>query len=123
MFADPTVLKIGPTVSDTGGTSTNFARIRTDGYSSEYMSADGVYKWTLRHTLGARTRSELRLAMGKTYTDPSTGLVVPVSSAAYFVLNRPLAGFTNTELANITATLASFIGNGPNMTKVLALES
>nr|APG77276.1 hypothetical protein [Wenzhou levi-like virus 2] len=123
MFADPTSQALGPTVSSTGGTATSYARIRTDGYSSEYSTADRAYELAIKHNLGSRLRSEIRFTKNSTYTDPTTGLVVPVSATVYAVINRPQAGFTTTDIKAIVNSLSAFLGVTANQDKILALES
>jgi len=123
MFADPTSIAIGATVSSTGGTATSLARIRTDGYSSEYRTSDGTNDFAVKHQLGSRYRSEVRLNKNATYTDPSTGLVVPVSASVYLVVNRPTAGFSNSDIKGLINGITAFLGTTANQDKILALES
>lgn len=123
MFADPTSLSVGATVSSTGGTATSFARIRTDGYSSEYRTSDGAYDFAIKHSLGSRLRSEVRVTKNSTYTDPSTGLVVPVNMTVYAVVNKPQAGFSNADIKGVINALSAFLGVSANQDKILAFES
>lgn len=123
MFADPTSLAIGAAVSSTGGTATSMARIRTDGYASDYRSSDGLQNFAIKHVLGNRYRSEIRVDKNSTYTDATTGLVVPVSASVYAVINRPTAGFTNADIKGILNALAAFLGTTANQDKILAFES
>lgn len=123
MFADPISISVGQTNTLSGGTAKSLARIRTDGYASEYQTSDGLYGAKITHTRGNRTRSEARLDFYTTYTDPSTGLTKTVSASAYVVLNRPSAGFTNTQLTDILTGVCGYMSQSANMTKFLALES
>lgn len=123
MFSDPTSVALGATVSSTGGTATSFPRIRTDGYSSEYQSADSVYKMKVTHTRGARIRSEMRIDIVGTYTNPATGLAEEVTSAVYLVINRPLAGFTTTQIKSVLNGLLAYYAPSATQDKILALES
>lgn len=123
MFSDPTSISVGQTVTPSGGTAKSLARIRTDGYASEYATSDGLYGLKITHTRGSRTRSEARLDFYTQYTDPSTGLEKTVSASAYVVLNRPQAGFTNTQLTEILQGICGWLGVSANITKFLALES
>lgn len=123
MFADPSSVTLGVVLTPSGGTAKSVPRIRTDGYSSEYMSSDGLYGLKVTHSRGSRVRSEARVDFYTTYTDPTTGLAKNVSASAYVVLNRPIAGFTNTQLKDILFAVCGFAGNTTNADKLLALES
>jgi hypothetical protein len=123
MFADPTSATLSVVLTPSGGTTKSLPKIRTDGYSSEYLSADGLYGMKITHTRGSRIRSEIRIDSNTTYTDPSTGLAKAISASAYVVLNRPLAGFTNTQLKEILFAVCGFSGVAANADKIIALES
>lgn len=123
MFADPTSISVGQTNTLSGGTAKSLARIRTDGYMSEYMTSDGLYGFKITHERKSRYRSEARLDFFTTYVDPSTGLSKTVSASAYVVLNRPQAGFTNTQLSEILTGVCGWASQSSNITKLLALES
>jgi len=123
MFADPTSVTIGATITPSGGTATSLSRIRTDGYASEYRSADGLTGGAIKHQLGKRYRSEVRFDKNATYVDPTTGLTIPVSTSVYAVINRPTAGFTNTDIKNLILGLAAYLGVTANLDKILAFES
>lgn len=123
MFSDPTSISVGQTATLSGGTAKSLAKIRTDGYASEYQTSDGLYGLKITHTRGSRTRSEARLDFFTTYTDPSTGLTDTVSASAYVVLNRPKAGFTSTQLSDIMKGVAGWAAQQTNIDKLLGLES
>jgi len=123
MFADPISISVGQTNAISGGTAKSMARIRSDGYASEYSTSDGLYTAKVTHQRGARTRSEARIDFFTPYTDPSTGLTKTVSATAYVVLNRPTAGFTNTNLTDLLTGICGYMSQSANMTKFLALES
>lgn len=123
MFADPTSITLGATNTPSGGTATSLARVRTDGYASDYRAADGLTSAAIKHQLGSRYRSEVRIDKNSTYTDPTTGLVVPVSASVYAVINRPPAGFTNADIKSIVSGLVAFLGATANQDKILAFES
>lgn len=123
-FADPTAVLIGATVTPSGGTSTSLAVVdRSAPYTGKYSSSDGLTQMRVTHSLGSRKRSEVRLDLYSTYTDPSTGLAKDITASAYLVINRPNAGFTNTQLKSIIAGICGFMGVVGNQDKVLALES
>lgn len=123
MFADPTSISVGQANAISGGTAKSMARIRSDGYAAEYSTSDGLYTFKITHNRGKRTRSEARLDFFTPYTDPSTGLTNTVSATAYVVLNRPIAGFTSSQLTDIITGVCGFMSQSAQMTKFLALES
>ncbi len=123
MFSDPTSATLSVVLAPSGGTAKSMPRIRTDGYMSEYLSADGLYGMKITHTRGSRVRSEVRIDSNTTYTDPVTGLAKPISASAYVVLNRPLTGFTASQLKEILFAVCGFAGVTANADKILALES
>lgn len=123
-FADPTAIAVGATVSSTGGTSTSLAVVdRSAPYQGKYSTSDGLQEMKITHNKGSRTRSEVRLDLYTTYTDPSTGLVSLVSTACYMVLNRPIAGFSNAQLQGQINALCALMGASANQLKFLGLES
>jgi hypothetical protein len=123
MFSDPTSITDGVVLAPSGGTAKSCARIRTDGYASEYATSDGLYKLKITHTRGSRTRTEVRGDIVSTYTDPNTGLASEITTSAYVVINRPLAGFTNTQIKGVLFAICGFAGVTANADKLLALES
>lgn len=123
MLTDPMSVTLGVTLAPSGGTAKSLPRIRTDGYASEYQSSDGLYTLKVTHTRGSRLRSEFRLDFLTTYVDPTTGLTKYVSASAYVVINRPPAGFTNTQLKDILFAACGWAGVTANADKILALES
>lgn len=123
-FSDPTSIAIGATVSSTGGTATSLPNVdRAKPKTGEYSSADGLTKLRISHTEGSRKRSEFRVDLMSTYTDPSTGLARDISASTYLVVNRPNAGFTNTQLKGVMSAVCAFLGNATNQDKFLGLES
>lgn len=123
-FSDPTTVLIGATVAQSAGTSTALAAVdRSAPYSGVYQTADTLTKLSISHVKGSRTRSTFRLDSYTTYTDPTTGLTSTVSHAAYIVLNRPIAGFTNAQLKATISAVCGFMGQTANQDKFLGLES
>lgn len=123
-FADPTSIAVGATVSSTGGTATSCAVLdRSAPYTGVYGTSDGLQKLKISHTLGSRKRSEVRLDLVTTYTDPSTGLAKDITASCYLVVNRPNAGFTNTQLKGQMSALCALLGATANQDKILGLES
>lgn len=123
-FSDPTSVAIGATVTPSGGTATSLAvQDRSAPFTGVYGSSDGLTKLRINHSFGTRKRAEFKLELVTTYTDPSTGLAKDITAAAYVVLNRPNAGFTNAQLKGILSAVCAFVGVSANQDKLLALES
>lgn len=123
MFSDPISISVGQTNALSGGTAKSMARIRTDGYASEYSTSDGLYVTKITHSRNSRLRTEVRLDFTTPYTDPTTGLVTNIVASAYLVLNRPPAGFSNTQLSDIITGVGGWTTQAANITKLLGLES
>ncbi len=123
-FADPTTLNLGSTVSQTGGTATALAvEDRSAPYTGKYTSTDGLTKMKISHQYGNLRRSEMRLDLLSTYTDPSTGLAKDIKASCYLVVQRPNAGFTTTQLKSLSTAICGYFGVAANMDRVLAGES
>jgi len=123
-FADPTAVLIGAIVTPSAGTSTSMATVdRSAPYTGKYSSSDGLTQMRVTHSLGSRKRSEFRLDLYSTYTDPTTGLAKDITASCYLVINRPNAGFTNAQVKTIVAGVCGFVGVSGNQDKLLALES
>jgi hypothetical protein len=103
-FTDPQKVKFD------GSTETTVPRVNSGNFSSEYLSADGLAKLKISTTNGRRKRHVARLDLSKITTDPfDTDQNVEVSTSAYLVVDRPLAGFTNTELKKLVEGLVGFL--------------
>jgi hypothetical protein len=122
MFTDPQKVKFD------GSTETEVPRVSTGDYTSTYLSADGLSKMTISTALtkSKRKRHTLRLDLSKLTTDPyDTSQNVEVSTSAYVVVDRPIAGFTNTELKKLVEGLVGFLSASSYSatTKLIASES
>jgi hypothetical protein len=123
-FADPTSIAIGATNTPSGGTATSFPnQDRSTPYTGIYGTTDGLYKLKISHSLGSRKRSEFKVDMLTTYTDPATGLAKDISASCYLVLSRPNAGFTNAQLKALMSGVCAMTGVSANQDKLLGLES
>lgn len=124
-FADPTSINIGATITPTVGTATSFPNIdRSVPYQGKYQTADGLNSLRITHQLGAaRTTSTVRLDLNSTYVDPTTGLSKAISAANYFVCNRPIAGFTSTQIKDQIKGLMMLLATSTNLDRILGLES
>lgn len=99
-----------PIVLNPDGTGNkNFARIGSGPRSASYFFDNGdneTYKILVSHTEGRRIRSVFRIdhqkLAGDLFDDNRSNLV---SSSLYLVLDKPIAGFENTDSANLYSGL------------------
>jgi hypothetical protein len=68
-----------------------------------------------------RFNREAVLTQVKNFADPLTGLTTQISASAKIVVNEPLTGFTDTELAYLLTALTSWFSAG-NRDKMLGGE-
>lgn len=103
-FSDPQKVKVD------GATEVSLPRVDTGNFNSEYLSSDGTIALKLSTTNGRRKRHVARIDLSKITTDPfDTTQNVNVSTSAYLVVDRPLAGFTNAELKKLVEGLVGFL--------------
>jgi hypothetical protein len=102
-FADPQKVKVTETEA-------TLPRVDTGSFSSQYLSSDGLTRLTISTQNGKRKRHVARIDLSKITTNPfDTTQNVEVGSSAYLVVDRPLAGFTNTELKKLVEGLVGFL--------------
>lgn len=104
MFADPQSLTIN-------AVATSFSRQGTDSPSTlgTFRSADAVYTLQTRQNKTAnRFRREVRLTQTKVAADPISALNKEVSASAIIVIDEPRWGFTDAELAYLSAALINW---------------
>ncbi|DAD52304.1 coat protein [ssRNA phage SRR6960799_34] len=94
---------------------------------STYMKDDGSYKLTIGHQYRAeRNRFTVRIDAVKTAADPLASANNKIySHSVYLVMDKPVVGYTNTEVAQVVAALAAWLtaSSGANVTKVLGGET
>jgi hypothetical protein len=118
-LADPQSIKIS-------GVTTSLPRVSTGDYKSKYESSDGLIDLTVSSQNGKRKRQVARIDVSKITADPFIpSQNVEVSSSFQLVVDRPLAGFTNTEAAAIVAGFIERLTAESSLiiTKLLAGES
>lgn len=117
MFTDPTSITINAVAK-------SFARISTNGMSSVYRTADGLFKLTISHqeTKAKRLRSEIRITQTAVVADPITAVNDEETLTFYAVVDRPSAGFTSAQMDQLIQGLKSFLTTANN-DKLYALES
>lgn len=103
-FSDPQKIKAD------GTTETELPRVNTGNYASEYLSSDGLVRLKLSTTNGRRKRHVARVDLSKiTPNELDNDQNEEVSASAYLVVDRPLSGFTNTELRKLVEGLVTFL--------------
>lgn len=116
-FSDPIKVKFD------NSTETECPRVSTGAFESEYMSADGTGRVKIATSNGRRKRHQFRLDLSKITADPfDTTQNVEIGTSAYLVVDRPLAGFTNTELVKLVEGLKTVLTEA-NIKKLLASEN
>lgn len=79
-------------------------RVKSDGYRSEYATADEEYRLTISHQDSkGRTRRMARLDQRVVAADPLTSINEYKSCGNYVVIDEPEYGFTDTDIANNVA--------------------
>lgn len=116
-FSDPIKVKVD------GTTEVECPRVSTEPFKSVYLSADGLIRLLVATANGKRKRHTFRIDLSKITTNPfDTSQNVEVSSSAYLVVDRPLAGFTNEELRKLTEGLKTVLSEA-NIKKLLSSEN
>lgn len=103
----------------------SLARVETGPTSAKYAAADGTQKFSVSQQFGKRTRTLIRLDSTKITPNALTDVKESVSSSVYIMIDRPLAGFTTTELKDYVLALTKWVNDGTaaNLLKVLGGES
>ena len=115
-----------PQSVDPGTGAVSLPRTGTGPGTGEFTSADGTLTYSIRHQRGKRISSSLLVRQSKLVTDPlRPAEYQPVYAAITISVNKPLQGFTNTELLSfmngIIANLAA--STDTNKKKLLGLEN
>jgi hypothetical protein len=120
MFSDPQKVKVD------GSTEVTVPRVDSGSFKSVYLSEDGSVKLTLSTQNGRRKRHVCRIDLSKIIAstlNPSQN--EEVSTSAYLVIDRPLSGYTATELKKLVEGLVGFLSASTYSatTKLLGSES
>jgi hypothetical protein len=103
MFADPQTLTIN-------SVPYTLARVSTNGLKSIYQTADGNHVLTLSHSVTKdRIRSMARLDTRQVVADPLTSASEWANLAEYHVWDRPLVGFSSTEVTQQTTGFKTWL--------------
>lgn len=117
MFSDPQTV----TVDAVGQV---LAAVSREPMKSTYREDVGEYELVISHQEGkSRDRRTVRLNRRKVTADPFIPAQnVEVSHSVYLVIDEPIAGFTNQEIADDVAGLVAWLSEA-NVLKVLGGES
>lgn len=106
MFADPQTITIN-------SVPYTLARVSSNGLKSVYQTADGNHVLTLSHTVTRdRIRSMARLDVRQIVADPLTSASEWQNLAEYHVWDRPLVGFSVTEVTQQTTGFKTWLDSG-----------
>jgi hypothetical protein len=116
MFTDPEVVTVNAVAK-------SMPRVSSKDNSSIYQLADGTFKLTLSHTpTKDRIRSMGRIDQRKVVADPLTSVNDYETLSFYFVIDRPIYGFSSTEVEQLVAGLKTWLDNTA-IDKLYGLES
>lgn len=117
MFSDPQTVTVD-TVAQV------LAAVSREPMKSTYREDVGEYELIISHQEGkSRDRRTVRLNRRKVTSDPFIPAQnVEVSHSIYLVIDEPIAGFTNAEIADDVAGLCAWLTEA-NVLKVLGGES
>lgn len=107
MFADPQSITVNAVAQ-------SMPRVTTDGQKSIYRKADGTFTLTISHIPAGkgsdqRVRSMVRVDQIAVVPDPLTAVNDYETLSIYFVIDRPLVGFTSTQVDQLMAALEGWI--------------
>ncbi|DAD52195.1 coat protein [ssRNA phage Gerhypos.2_40] len=104
MFADPQSVTVASVAK-------SMPRVENDGQKSVYQMADSTFKLTISHqpTAGDRIRSMVRIDQKAIVADPLTAVNDYETLTFYVVVDRPLVGFTSTQVNDLVAGLKTWL--------------
>lgn len=115
-FADPQTITINAVAQ-------SLVRIKSDGLTSEYATADGVYRFKISHQeSGKRVRHMARIDKKVVAADPLTAINDYKSLGVYVVIDEPTYGFTDADINFVKAGFVTWLSDA-NVLKILAGES
>jgi hypothetical protein len=119
-FADPISVTIG-------GTPYSHPRTVSSGRASTYSTATGDRSVIISHEVDSKNNKKgeshlMKLTYRKLYTNPLLNLQEWVEAYAWVVVKQPSAGFTDTELKDLTNGLMTYLASGTILDKFLGNE-
>jgi len=118
-FSDPQSITVNAVAQ-------SLPRVSTGTNESSYRKDDGSYRMSIRHSYGKRTRTNIKVDFVKVAADPFTPSInKEINMNVGFTVDRPVAGFTNTEIKYVADALVAYLtaSSGANVTKLLGGES
>lgn len=95
-------------------------RIKSDGFRSEYATADEEFKFIVSHQESkGRTRRMVRIDQRVVATDPLTSVNEYKSLGVYIVIDEPEYGFDDTNIDYVVQALAAWL-SAANVAKILS---
>jgi len=103
MFSDPQVVTVNAVAQ-------SMPKIMSTGTKSEYSKADATFKLTVSHIdTKDRVRSMARIDQRAVVADPLTAVNDYDTLSFYFVLDRPVYGFTLAQCEQLVAGLKTWL--------------
>jgi hypothetical protein len=103
MFSDPQSITVA-------GSAKSLPKILDNGLKSTYQAADMAFKLRIEHTeSGQRVQSMVRLDERAIVPDPLTSVNSWQTAGAWIVFNRPVSGFTVTQIQDLVTALCSYM--------------
>jgi len=105
MFADPQTVTVNAVAKV-------MPRIQVEGTKSTYQLADETYRLTISHTKSNdRIRSMVRIDQRAVVTNPLDLTNDYDTLSFYFVIDRPVYGFTTAQIEQLVAGLKTWADN------------
>ncbi|DAD50040.1 coat protein [ssRNA phage Gerhypos.1_8] len=103
MFTDPQSITVA-------GSAKSLPKILDNGLKSTYQMSDLTFKLRIEHTeTGQRVQSMVRLDQRAIVADPLTSANTYANLGVWIVFNRPLSGFTTTQINDLVQALCSYM--------------
>lgn len=102
------------------------AVIQLDGYGSKRLDTNsGGYQSLISHSyLKTGTKHYLQLLLTKDAVDPYSGLTKSMTASVSLTINRPLFGFTDTDMVNLAKAHTDLIADSEvTIAKLLQFQS
>lgn len=114
-FTDPQTITVD-TVAQT------LARVKSDGYRSEYLEDVEEFKMTISHQESkTRTRRMVRIDQRVVAADPLTSVNEYKTLGVYLVIDEPEYGFDDDEIYDVVDALKTWLSEA-NVLKVCGSE-
>lgn len=105
MFADPQSVTVNSVAQ-------SMPKVSSEGLKTSYSKSDGTYKLTISHTpTKDRVRSMARIDQRAIVADPLTAVNDYETLSFYVVIDRPIYGFTMTQVEQLIAGFKTWLDN------------